>query len=93
MQFEIRAALSLQEDVFVRAGLSANADIVLDRRQQVLALKESLLQFDGDQPFVEVEVGEQQWERREVELGLSDGIHVEVLGGVSAEEDVKQPLG
>ncbi|MCB9744802.1 MAG: efflux RND transporter periplasmic adaptor subunit [Alphaproteobacteria bacterium] len=93
VQFEIRAAVALKEDVFVRAGVSANADIVLDRRDQVLAIKESLLQFDEGAPFVEVEVGEQAFERREVELGLSDGIHVEVLGGVTPEDKLKQPKG
>ena len=55
IQFEIRAALSQQDGVFVRANYSANADIVLDRRDDVLAVNEGLLQFEGDAVFVEVE--------------------------------------
>ncbi len=91
VQFEVRAALAPVEDTFIRAGSSANADIVLDRQDEVLAINESVLQFDDGRPYVEVEVGDQQFERREVELGLSDGIHVEVLDGISADDAIKKP--
>ncbi len=74
IQFEIRAALKPQKDVTIRANYSANADIVLDRREQVLAINESLLQFEDGKPFVEVETAPQKFERREVKTGLSDGI-------------------
>ena len=75
----------------MRANYSANADIVLDRRDEVLAIQESWLQFDDEGPYVEVETGEQQFERRDVEIGLSDGINIEVLSGLSAEDRVKDP--
>ena len=91
IKFEIRAALELQDDSFVRANYSANADVVLDRRDDVLALDEGLLQFDGDKPFVEVEKGPQQFEKRPVVVGLSDGIHVELLSGVTEGEKIKKP--
>jgi len=91
VQFEIRAALSQADDVFVRANYSANADIVLDRRDDVLAINESLLQFDGDAPYVEVETSEQQFERRPVETGLSDGINIEVLNGLTEQDRIKAP--
>lgn len=92
IEFEIRAAIEGRADgPLLRAGYSANADIVLDRRDKVLAIPENLLQFEDEKPFVEVEVGPQQFERREVELGLSDGIKVEVRGGVAAEEKIKRP--
>ena len=89
IQFEIRAAVKLQEDQFIRAGYSANADIVLDRRDDVLAISEALLQFDGDSAYVEVETAEQEFEKRYVETGLSDGIHIELLSGVEAEDKLK----
>lgn len=91
IEFEIRAAIEPQKDgPLLRAGYSANADIVLDRREQVLAIPESLLQFEGDAAFVEVEVGPQQFERRAVELGLSDGIKIEVRG-LDAAAKIKRP--
>ncbi len=91
IQFQIRAALRQQSGVFVRANYSANADIVLDRRDDVLAINESLLQFEGDKPFVEVEVAPQQFERRDVEVGLSDGIQIEVVSGLGESDKIKGP--
>ena len=90
VQFEIRAALTVPEDVFVRAGSSANADIVLERAEQVLAVRESCLQFDGDTVYVEVETGNQVFERRDVEVGVSDGIHIQVLSGIGASDKIKR---
>lgn len=89
VQFAIKARMAPKEGMFVRAGSSANADIVLDRRRDVLAIKEALLTFDKGEPHVEVEVGPQQFERRPVELGLSDGIMVEVKSGVAEGDALK----
>jgi len=90
IQFEIKAAVDLIDTVFVRAGYSANADIVLDRRDSVLAISEALLQFESDSAFVEVETGEQEFEKRYVETGLSDGINIEILAGISKEDKIKK---
>ena len=91
IQFEIRAALTQQDGIFVRANYSANADIVLDQRDEVLAINEALLQFEGEETFVEVETTGQQFERRSVETGLSDGINVEVVGGLTEADKIKDP--
>lgn len=90
IQFEIKAAVDLIDTVFVRAGYSANADIVLDRRDSVLAISEALLQFTNDSAFVEVETDEQVFEKRFVTTGLSDGINIEILDGVTEEEKIKK---
>ena len=79
IQFEIKAAVLLEEGQFLRAGYSANAEVVLDKREGVLTVSEMLVQYDGSTPFVEVEVAENTYERRDVELGLSDGLSVEVI--------------
>jgi HlyD family secretion protein len=89
IQFQVRAKMELNEEFFVRAGYSANANIVLDKRDSVLTIPEGLLQFEGEQPFVEVATGDQQFEKREVQLGLSDGINVEVLDGIGGEDEIK----
>lgn len=91
IQFEIKAAVTPKPGVFVRAGYSANADVVLDRRTQVLAIREALVQYQDDKAFVEVETAPRTFARREVKLGLSDGIHTEVLEGVSKDDKLKQP--
>ena len=92
IQFTIRANVTLKEDVFIRSGYSANADIVLDRRDSVLAVSESLLIMseDTDTIYVEVETGEQEFEQVEVEVGLSDGINIEVLNGIDLETKIKK---
>ena len=89
IQFEIKAAVILKEDQFLRAGYSANAEVELDRRDDVLTLSEMLVQYDGSQPFIEVEIAPNTYERRDVVLGLSDGLIVEVLEGVSLEDEIK----
>jgi HlyD family secretion protein len=89
IQFEIKAAVELTENSFIRAGYSANAEIVLEQRIDVLAIDEGLLLFEGDKTYVEVATGEQVFERREVTLGLSDGIVVEVLEGLAKDDNIK----
>ncbi len=89
IQFEIRADVQLKEDQFIRAGYSANADIVLERKDQVLAINESLLKFDGDTAYVEVETSPQTFEKRIVKTGLSDGLVIEILEGLTADEKIK----
>jgi len=89
IQFEIRASLKLSKDYFVRAGYSATADIVLDRRDSVLAVNEKLIQFESDKPYVEVETQPQVFEKRYIKTGLSDGIFVEVLDGVNGDDKIK----
>jgi len=89
IQFQIKAAVSLDKDFFIRAGYSANADIVLEKRDSVLAVKESLLTISGDSTYVEVETGPQKYDKRIVKTGLSDGINIEILSGIKLEEKLK----
>jgi len=91
IQFEIKGTMKKQDSVFIRAGLSANASIILARADSVLAIKEALVQFDDEtkEPFVEIATGDQEFERRDIELGISDGIHVEIKSGLDKEEKIK----
>ncbi|WP_439880543.1 efflux RND transporter periplasmic adaptor subunit [Pontibacter sp. MBLB2868] len=91
IKFPIRAQVVLNDKDFIRAGYSANADIVLDKRDQVLAIKESMLKFEKEQPYVEVEKSPQTFEKRMVKTGLSDGINIEIVSGLSKNEKVKVP--
>ncbi|RXP44829.1 efflux RND transporter periplasmic adaptor subunit [Lutibacter sp. HS1-25] len=91
VQFKIKGDVTLDDEFYVRAGYSANADIVLEQKDSVLAIKEALLQFDKktETPYVEVETGDQVFEKRDVELGISDGINVEIISGVTIEDKIK----
>ena len=89
VKFEVKAAIRPDKDNFIRAGYSANADIVLDARKHVLAIKEGLLQFDKDKSFVEIETAPQVFERRFVKTGISDGINVEIVSGIKEGDKIK----
>tara|TARA_R100000935_G_scaffold13736_1_gene27413 strand:- start:14880 stop:16043 length:1164 start_codon:yes stop_codon:yes gene_type:complete len=92
IQFEIKGTLKKQDSTtFIRAGLSANASIILAKAENVLAIREALVQYDPKtkKPFVEVAVGEQEFERRDIETGISDGIIVEVKSGITKDDNIK----
>ncbi len=89
IKFTIRAAVTLDKSLFLRSNYSANADIVLDKREDVLAINERNLIIEGTKTFVEVETGPQTFEKREIKTGLSDGINIEVVSGLKAEEKIK----
>ena len=91
VQFKNEGDVTLESDFFVRAGYSANASLVLERKDSILALAEALLQFDKDteQAYVEVEIEEQKFERRDIEIGISDGINVEIISGISLDDKIK----
>jgi HlyD family secretion protein len=90
VQFEIRAQVTLRDDYFIRAGYSANAAIVLDRRDSIMAISESLLNFTKDSAYVEVETSPQVFEKRIVETGLSDGINIEIIDGLDKDDRIKK---
>ena len=91
IQFEIKGTLQKMDSTFIRAGLSANASIILEKAENVLAIKEALVQYDDDtkKPYVEVEVGDQKFEKKELELGISDGIFVEIKSGITKDDKIK----
>jgi len=91
VQFKIEADLFLNDSIFVRAGYSANASLILERKDNVMAVEESLLQFDRktEKPYVEIQVADQKFERRDIEIGLSDGVNVEVLFGLTEDDKIK----
>jgi len=91
IQFEVKAAMKPVTDVTIRAGYSANAGIVLEKKTQVLSIDEKLVQFEGDKPYVEVKTGPTTFERRDITVGISDGIHIEIKDGLEADAEIKVP--
>lgn len=92
VQFEIEADVNLKKGEFIRSGYSANADIVLAKAVDVLAVPEALLHFDKDKTYVEVETGPQEFKKVYIETGLSDGINIEVKKGIDKEVNIKKPV-
>jgi len=91
VQFKIKADVTIEKGYYLRAGYSANANIILEKRDSVLAIREALLRFDKktDKPYVEVETTDQKFEKRELKLGVSDGINVEILDGITQDDKIK----
>lgn len=91
IQFLIRASINKDNSAFLRAGYSANADIILSKKDKVMAIPESVLQFDDEKVFVELETSPQKFEKRFIKTGLSDGINIEVLDGIKKTDKIKIP--
>lgn len=90
--FEIKAAVQMPEDAFIRAGYSANAEIVLKKASDVLTIPESCVEFSGDSTFVQImkeENPEQKFEKHIVKVGLSDGIKIEIKEGLSETDKIR----
>jgi len=91
IQFKIEGEVYLDDEYVVRAGYSANASIVTDRKVDVIAISEALLQYDSKskKPYVEIEISNQKFERKEVKLGISDGVNAELISGVKKSDKIK----
>ncbi|MDR0799870.1 MAG: efflux RND transporter periplasmic adaptor subunit [Dysgonamonadaceae bacterium] len=89
--FEIKAAVQTSDSVFIRAGYSANAEIVLAKASNVLTIPESSVEFSNDTTFVYVlkEEKSQKFDRKQVTVGLSDGIHIEIKKGLSLTDKIR----
>jgi HlyD family secretion protein len=89
IQFGLRAKVVLEDDYFIRSGYSATADIVLEKRENVLEIDEGNLLFTENAVFVEVLTESRQLEKRKIQTGLSDGITIEVLSGLTPKDHIK----
>ena len=89
--FEMKAAMNIPSNVFVRAGYSANAEIILDKRENILTIPESSVEFNVDTAFVYVVTNEksQEFERKPIKIGLSDGIKIEVTEGLKENDKIR----
>jgi len=90
--FEIKAAIKVPDSVFIRAGYSANAEIVKSRAANVLTIPESTIEFSNDSAYVymlkEIKP-EQKFEKKYIKVGLSDGMNVEVKEGLTANDQIR----
>jgi len=91
VQFTIKADVEVEQSTKIRAGYSANAEIEIESKDSILSIKEALLQFNRitEKPFVEILKEDGKFEKVDVELGLSDGINVEITDGVKEGDKIK----
>src|SRR5690606_2938676 len=90
MKYFIEAQFGLANDSFeIRSGYSANAEMVLQRRENVLAIKEKYLQFQNDSAYLNVLISDGKVEKRFITTGLYDWINIENLKGIKEDEKFK----
>ncbi len=91
VQFTVKANVDIEASTKIRAGYSANAEIEIEAKDSVFAIREALLQYNRitEKPFVEVLDGEDKYKKVDVELGISDGINVEITEGLKEGDKVK----
>jgi len=91
VQFKIEGDVYLDNSVFIRAGYSANASLILEKKDSIMGISEALLQFDKitNDPYVEVKNDKGTFERKNIQVGISDGINVEIISGLSIEDKIK----
>ena len=91
VKFKIEGDVYLDSLSFIRAGYSANASLILEKKDSVLSISESLLQFDriSGESYVEIEIGDQKFERKNIKMGISDGINVEIISGIDMQDEIK----
>ncbi len=91
VQFTIKADVSIPKSTKIRAGYSANAEIEIESKDSILVIKEALLQFNRitEKPFVEIQNENGNFSKKNIEIGLSDGINVEILDGIEEGDKIK----
>ena len=85
--FPVEIAIDETGGAVLRAGFSANAHVIIARKDSVLSIPERVVTFRNDSAFVRLPLGEGQWEERHIITGLSDAIQIEVISGLK-ENDV-----
>ncbi len=93
IKFPVEGDVFNPNNEYIRAGFSANGEIVLSSQKNALLLDESLIQYEKsngkDKPFVEVKQADGKFKKVYVKLGASDGINVQVLSGIDKNAEVK----
>ena len=91
MMFEIKGAAVIPDSVQIRSGYSANAEIVLNSRHDVLTLAEAAVELQGDSAYVELitDSATQASKRQAVKIGMSDGINIEIVSGLNEGDLVR----
>ena len=89
--FEMKAAVKIPKDVFVRAGYSANAEIIFSKSENVLTIPESCIEFGGDTAFVYVlkTKDPQTFVKKRIRIGLSDDVRIEVKSGLTIKDKIR----
>ena len=93
IKFAVEGDVYNKTNEYIRAGFSANGEVVLSSQKNALLLEESLIQYEKvnnvDKSFVEVKQPNGSFKKVYVKLGASDGVNVQILSGIDKNAEVK----
>ena len=91
IKFNVEGNVTNPKGEYIRAGFSANGEVILSSQKNALLLDESLIQYDkgNNKSFVEVKQPNGSFKKTYVKLGASDGINVQILSGIDKNAEVK----
>ena len=90
-QFKVKAAVKVDSEHTIRSGYSANAQIELEKKENVVSVPESALDFEGEDAYVYTKSQDGTYQKTKVTTGLSDGVNIEVKDGLSEGDTVRGP--
>ena len=91
MKYDMEAMFALPDSVYIFSGFNATAEFIMDERRNVLTLPESCLIFDNDSAYINL-LENGKFVRKPILTGLSDGIHIEIISGLSETDKVKKNI-
>ena len=90
-QFKVKAAVKVDSEHTIRSGYSANAQIELEKKESVVSVPESTLEFEGEDVYVYTKSQDGTYQKTKITTGLSDGMNIEVKDGLSEGDTVRGP--
>ena len=86
VKFEVRARLAEGSNEVLRAGYTANADIVTSTSKNALAIHSGDIQVENGSAFVFVPGISNEVTRKPVEMGNDDGFDLEIVSGLDEQD-------
>ena len=90
-QFKVKAAVKVDSEHTIRSGYSANAQIELEKKEDVVSVPESALEFEGEDAYVYTKSQDGTYQKTKITTGLSDGVKIEVKDGLNEGDTVRGP--
>ena len=90
-QFKVKAAVKVDSEHTIRSGYSANAQIELEKKENVVSVPESALEFEGEDAYVYTKSQDGTYQKTKITTGLSDGVNIEVKDGLNEGDTVRGP--
>jgi len=86
--FDVELKITKLGEKMLRAGYSANADIIIKKKEDIILIPERLVEFNGDSTFVEIKNSSGEIIKKPIKIGLSDGMNIEITEGLAEGDEI-----